>query len=63
MKKNLHCAHSLFVVKEMCNNHDYDLEIEAFFEELSKIIVGRKSEKNLHCAHSTQLVLIDFCPV
>ena len=54
---------SLFVVKEMCNNHDYDLEIEAFFEELSKIIVGRKSEKNLHCAHSTQLVLIDFCPV
>ena len=60
MKKNLHCAHSmssLFVVKEMCNNHDYDLEIEAFFEELSKIIVGRKS------AHSTQLVLIDFCPV
>ena len=32
MKKNLHCAHSmssLFVVKEMCNNHDYDLKIEA----------------------------------
>lgn len=29
--KNLHCAHSmssLFVVKEMCNNHDYDLKIE-----------------------------------